>query len=177
MKPTASIKLDSLHVHVYKHGRDDFSVWVTDDVNNESSGYNIRGKEEDMLVDFKAVFELLKQGFIKDHWESQHPLIDITPEEYSTLMELGFEDTSWHNDECASFIKGDYEKDHLRVWVDYPKQEDRAFPDAGRYTLEFVEETGVDSIITHLLTTDDLKELVYKIQEDESPNSDNQFRR
>jgi hypothetical protein len=62
-------------------------------------------------------------------------------------MPVGFVDSSWHNDACPSFTKGD-----LTVFVDYADSAMRECgPDAPRFVL--VRHTS-DGDVTTLATTD-----------------------
>jgi len=72
------------------------------------------------------------------------------------LLELGFEDTSWHNDICPSFSLeyGDDDCDRtVRIWFDAPKPEDREFgPDAKQFAVMTYSD-GMDNC-NELVETD-----------------------
>jgi hypothetical protein len=57
---------------------------------------------------------------------------------HATLPDLtGFEDTSWHNDACPSFRKGNY-----LVWIDWPDDGDREYPGGQQFIVCELDETG-----------------------------------
>lgn len=68
----------------------------------------------------------------------------------SSLPDLaGFEDTSWRNDTCPSFKKGN----HL-VWVDWPRDEDRECPGGQRFIVCKLDDEGCLTEDDPVLETD-----------------------
>ncbi|WP_147707823.1 hypothetical protein [Microvirga massiliensis] len=68
----------------------------------------------------------------------------------------GFDDISWHNDTCPSFLNASCS---LRLFIDHPERDERELPEFKRFLLMMVDEAGqpVDGGV--LLETDDWNEM------------------
>ena len=75
------------------------------------------------------------------------------------LLDLGFEDVSWHNDASAHMV---HEKLKLELWVAEDKQEEREFPQMKKYLLCQLVDAEATSHETEsiLVETEDVGELV-----------------
>jgi hypothetical protein len=76
-------------------------------------------------------------------WQREFP--DFAAE-FMPPAVAGWEDTSWHNDVCPSFIasraRPENERDSLSVWIDYADPAQREFPQGGRFTAHRMDEVG-----------------------------------
>lgn len=85
------------------------------------------------------------------------------PQEYAVPADLlalladeGWEDNSWGNDACPSFIKGD-----RCLWIQPEKREDREFPDCDRFSLEtFIDDANEDQV---LWSTEELETCIRRL--------------
>jgi hypothetical protein len=48
---------NNYHIQIWTHGADDYSVWYTDDLNDETSGSSTRGTLKDI---FEELIDILK---------------------------------------------------------------------------------------------------------------------
>lgn len=66
------------------------------------------------------------------------------------LIPPSWQDASWHNDVCPSFLINGT----VRVWLDWPTAHEREFPDGARFTVT-TEPTDEDSEGRTLFASDD----------------------
>lgn len=67
----------------------------------------------------------------------------------------GFEDTSWHNDTCPSFKRGQF-----LTWVDWPDPREREDFDGCRFIVCRLDEEGCLTEDATALETDDWAEVL-----------------
>jgi hypothetical protein len=146
MRKTLEVDIQGNYLIVYKYGKDDFSIWLTSNKDNINSGFSFRGKAEDIQAGFMSIFKLAREGFVRSRFEDTHPHITINNKVYNWLLDNGFEDVSYKNDECPSFqrllseVGGDEDMGpFIKLWLDHEQQEMRGLPWLKRYSL-LIEE-------------------------------------
>jgi hypothetical protein len=72
------------------------------------------------------------------------------------VIPVGFVDSSWHNDACPCFVKGD-----LQLFVDYADPDLR---ECGTDAPRFVLVRNDDADVTTLCATDDWSELLAAVE-------------
>lgn len=55
MKEIVRFKKDSEYIIFHKYGEDDYSVWFTEDPNDETEGFSLRGTKNDVIKECKEV--------------------------------------------------------------------------------------------------------------------------
>jgi hypothetical protein len=74
--------------------------------------------------------------------QNQFPDLDV-PRDILELVEAGvLEDTSWHNDVCASFESFRGEEPGIRLWVDHSDPAQRELDRGYRFTIDRLEYRG-----------------------------------
>ncbi len=79
---------------------------------------------------------------------------------YLLALGSGWEDTSWHNDSCPTFV---HEELGLRLWVDAEKDADREWNGMSRFAVSETDEEGSEN--EPLLRTDSVNEVLTFLQQ------------
>lgn len=84
--------------------------------------------------------------------------------ELNIVIPEGFDDISWANNRCPSFINKDLD---LILWVDYENEEDREYPELPRFSLDEVYggQFPILSDYKALMMSDDIDQVLKTIDE------------
>ena len=56
MDKQTTIKKENQYIVITKHGIDDYSIWVTEDLDNDNEGWSVRGDQEQVIGELGAEF-------------------------------------------------------------------------------------------------------------------------
>jgi len=90
--------------------------------------------------------------------------VSIDSELKILLENLGFENSSWHNDLCASYtLDKNFGEKEIRLWIDYDKNKDQEILDNTKYGLSLFDDC---SFIETFIQSDKASDIIEFIKSD-----------